>query len=180
MINDLYAVPYYTYKVKNWQEKKVKMQDAMKHQTFSRSPIIHSPFDSDRANSRNYLDDFLSIFSDELQEFGTELNLNTFKVEDIWTVQYGKGDFHAVHTHGTCNLSAVLYFDYDDKEHSATHFVVGQNGIRNTTDIASPPCKEGDLVIFPSNMLHFTSPNASDKIRRVISFDIVITKKLNV
>jgi hypothetical protein len=172
MINILYAVPYYTYKVKNWQDKKAKMQTAMKHQVFTRSSVIHSPFDSDRSNPRHYIDDFLSIFKEDLQEFGEELKLDSFKIEDIWTVQYGKGDFHSVHTHGTCNLSAVLYFDYDNKEHSATHFVVGQNNIKSTTDVASPPAEEGDLVIFPSNILHFTSPNASDKIRRVISFDI--------
>jgi len=180
MINILYAVPYYTYKVNNWQDKKAKMQNAMKHQIFTRSTISHSPFESDRSNPRYYINDFLSIFEEELQEFGKELKLNSFKIEDIWTVQYAKGDFHAVHTHGTCNLSAVLYFDYDNTEHSATHFVVGQNDIRNTTDIASPSVEEGEIVIFPANTLHFTSPNASDKVRRVISFDITTTKKLNV
>ena len=181
MINILYAVPYYKYTVKNWQEKKLKIQNAMKHQTYSRNDINGvSFFESDRKNYRNYINDFLSIFSEELQEFGREINVESFKIEDIWAVQYKKGDFHAVHTHGTCNLSAILYLDYDEIEHTPTHFVVGQDNLKNSTEIASPPVMEGEIVIFPSNMLHFTTPNSSDKIRRIISFDITYTKKLNV
>ena len=173
MMNILHVVPYYTYKVKDWQEKKLKIQNAISHQVFTRNTANNvSFFDSDRENYRNYINDFLTIFSDELQEFGQELNLNSLKIEDIWTVQYDKGDYHVVHNHGAGNLSAVLYLDYDEKEHSGTYFVPGQDNFNNRTEITSPTVQEGDIVIFPSNVLHFTVPNTSDKVRRVISFDI--------
>ena len=171
MMNILHVVPYYKYNVKDWQEKKLKIQNAISHQVFTKNNSISS-FESDRANNRNYINDFLTIFSDELQEFGKELNLNSFKIEDIWTVQYNKGDYHVVHNHGAGNLSAILYLDYDEKEHSATYFVAGQDNFNNRTEITSPTVQEGTLVMFPSNVLHFTVPNTSDKVRRVISFDI--------
>jgi hypothetical protein len=181
MIDTLYIIPYYRYSVTNWQEKKMKLQNAMKQQVFTRNAVNNiSFFESDRSNPRDYVNDFLYIFSEELQEFGKELNLDCFKVEDIWTVQYKKGDHHAVHNHGTCNLSAILYLDYDEQEHTPTHFVVGQDNFKNTTEISSPYVREGDIVMFPSNLLHFTSPNTSDKVRRVVSFDITYSKKLNV
>jgi hypothetical protein len=175
MINILYSIPYYKYTVSDWQLKKVKMQESMSHQVFSRNEVNDvSFFSSDRKNYRNYINNFLSIFDEELQEFGNELKLESFKIEDIWTVRYDKGDFHAVHNHGSCNLSGILYFDQDEQEHTSTNFVVGQDNIKNFTQIVSPPMKEGEIIIFPSNLLHFTTPNNSDKPRRVISFDITI------
>ena len=154
------------------------MQEAMKHQVFSTindNDILN--FCSDRSNYRNYSNDFLSIFKDELEEFGQELKLESFKIEDVWTVEYHTGQYHSIHTHGNGNLSAVLYFDQDEIEHSSTHFVVGTDYITNTTEIVSPLVKEGEIIIFPSHILHFTTPNNSKKTRRIISFDITFIKK---
>jgi hypothetical protein len=178
MINAFHTLPYYKYTVKDWPAKKIKMQEAMKHQVFSTindNDILN--FCSDRSNYRNYSNDFLSIFKDELEEFGQELKLESFKIEDVWTVEYHTGQYHSIHTHGNGNLSAVLYFDQDEIEHSSTHFVVGTDYITNTTEIVSPPVKEGEIIIFPSHILHFTTPNNSKKTRRIISFDITFIKK---
>ena len=152
----------------------------MKHQVFSKnddSSILN--FYSDRSKYRNYNKDFLSIFKDELEAFGQELKLEFFKIEDIWTVEYHTGQYHSIHTHGNGNLSAILYFDQDEIEHSSTHFVVGTDYINNTTEIVSPPIKEGEIIIFPSHILHFTTPNNSKKTRRIISFDITFIKKFS-
>ena len=180
MINAFHVLPYYKYTVKDWPAKKIKMQAAMKHQVFSKindNDILN--FYSDRSNFRNYADNFLSIFADELEEFGQELKLDSFKIEDIWTVEYYTGQFHSPHTHGNGNLSGILYFDQNEIEHSSTHFVVGTDYINNTTEIISPPVKEGEIIIFPSHILHFTTPNLSKNPRRIISFDITFIKKSN-
>ena len=135
-------------------------------------------FETDRDSQRTYIDPFMEIFSDELQQFGRELNVLSFKIEDIWSVQYKRGDFHAVHTHGTCNFSGVLYLDYDEVEHTPTHFVMQNiNPVTNMTDIVSPLVREGDIIIFPSNILHFTTPCKTDKIRKIISFDITTSRR---
>jgi hypothetical protein len=180
VINSFHTLPYYKYTVTDWPTKKIKMQEAMKHQIFSKiddSSILN--FYSDRSNYRNYDKDFLSIFEDELGEFGQELKLESFKIEDMWTVEYHTGQYHSIHTHGNGNLSAILYFDQDEIEHSSTHFVVGTDYINNTTEIVSPPIKEGEIIIFPSHILHFTTPNNSKKTRRIISFDITFIKKFS-
>jgi co-chaperonin GroES (HSP10) len=173
MIKILHAIPYYHYSVSNWKEKKQKMIAAMYHQQFCRNGIDRmSFFSTDRPNPRFYIDDFLSIFQEELMEFGQELNLNKFKIEDIWTVKYETGDFHSIHNHSKSNISGILYFDYDEKEHTPTNILVGENSITKVTDVVTPSVVEGDIILFPSNMMHFTLPNKSNKVRTVVSFDI--------
>ena len=178
MIGTLSKIPFYQYEVKDWHNKKKQIVEAIGDVVYTRPNLIKGmgDFETDRDSPREYLDDFMRIFNEELQQFGREIEVNQFKITDMWSVQYKNGDHHPVHTHGRTNLSGVLYLDYDYNEHTGTNFVVGSvNTFTNMTDIISPFVKEGDLFIFPSSLLHFTLPNKSDKIRKIISFDISIT-----
>lgn len=177
MIGTLTSTQYFKYEVSDWETKKKQMMDAMSTSVYTR-PVIHSgltDFETDRDSPRGYVEQFMNIFTDELQEFGRDIQVEQFRISDIWSVQYKKGDHHPVHTHGKTNLSGVLYLDYDPNEHTPTNFVVNNiNTFTNMTDIITPIVKEGDIFIFPSSILHFTMPNKSDKIRKIVSFDISI------
>lgn len=171
MIKTLHAIPYYRYKVNDWQQKKELFKQVLDTTTYVRS--TSDEFDSDRESPRAYVDDFIKLFSDELSAFGMDIKVQHFRIKDIWSVQYQKGDYHVVHTHGISNFSGVLYFDYDREVHTPTYFVADHiNPITGYTDIITEDVDEGEIVIFPSNMLHFTKPNKSDKIRTIVSFDI--------
>lgn len=176
MIGNFSSINYWHYQTNNWAEKKSKFSHVIRDSVYTRLnlPGGLGEFESDRGSPRNYADQFLEIFNEEMQQFGRDIHVNEFKVEDIWSVQYKKYDYHPVHTHGRTNFSGVLYFDYIE-EHGPTHFVVNNmNNLSNMTDIISPRIQEGDVFIFPSNLLHFTSPNKSDVIRKVIAFDISV------
>jgi len=177
MIGTLTSTQYFKYEVSDWESKKKRMLDAMADSVYTRPELANglTDFETDRESPRGYVDTFMEIFANELQEFGREIQVQQFKISDIWSVQYKKGDHHPVHTHGRTNLSGVLYLEYDSNEHTPTNFVVNNmNAFTNMTDIITPIVKEGDMFIFPSNVLHFTMPNKSDKIRKIISFDIFI------
>ena len=177
MIGMFSAIPYYIYEVNNWQEKKQRFSEYLINCKYERLELNGlGDFETDRNNKRNYIDPFLLIFQEELQQFGKDINVSEFTVKDIWSVQYKKHDHHPAHTHGRSNMSGILYFDYDDQEHSPTHFITNNtNPFSNMTDIISPIVKEGTFFMFPANVLHFTLPNKSEKIRKVISFDITIS-----
>lgn len=165
--------------VNDWDEKKKKLKQILDNTEYKRMNLNNgmAHFATDRGSKRDYADQFIQIFNDDLGQFGQELELNGFKIEDIWSVEYEKGDYHTVHTHGTVNWSGVLYVDYDENEHTGTHFVTEiVNPVTNSTMIHSPNAKEGMLIFFPATMLHFTLPNESDKIRRIVSLDITTSK----
>ena len=72
--------------------------------------------------------------------------------------------------------SAVLYVEFDDKEHSATTFycpyMSNKRSFLGGYDTYIPKVKEGDLIIFPSIIQHEASTNMSDKRRTIISFNL--------
>jgi len=97
--------------------------------------------------------------------------IGKFSVTDMWSVQYHKNDFHQPHTHGSLGYSAILYLDTN----IGTSFIQPWNDpITNKTVIVTPTIKEGDIIIFPAHILHFTNPIKKSIKRTIISWDIKI------
>ena len=177
MKQEMFSIYYHKYSVNNWQEKKSEIKEWLNKRTLVRRDTGLIQFYTDRFSETSDEDkfNFCQIIREELNMFSKEIETNQLIVQDIWSVQYTKGDFHAPHDHGSCNYSLVLYVDYDEQEHTPTQFVCPyKDATKNVTFIsADNSTKEGDIVIFPSNILHLTLPNKSDKIRTVVSMDIV-------
>lgn len=175
MKHPLFTINYHLFKVNDWVEKKVKLKQWLEKRTMVRrdSPNGLVSFSTDRFSEHNDKEGFCDIFKEEFDDIIRELHLKEMIIEDIWSVQYGKGDHHCVHDHGQCNYSFVMYVDYDENEHTPTQFVSPlSDPTTNVNWIYAPNTKEGEIIIFPSNLLHFTIPNKSDKIRTIVSIDI--------
>ena len=75
------------------------------------------------------------------------------------------------HTHGISDFSAVLYHEFVPG-HTATEFWAPyKNPLSGNDYVHVPDVKEGDLVIFPSTIIHYAVPNDSDHQRTIFSFN---------
>jgi len=167
-------IPYYIYKANNWYQKKQQILNCIDFSLLKRQEM--NAFETDLHDTNNsYRDSFLEIFSQEMQEFGKEIGVDSFTVEKIWTVEYKKNDFHDAHTHSRSNFTGILYLDFIPQEHSPTFFIFNQiDPITKKTLINYPrDIDEGDILIVPSDLLHYTRPNTSNLSKRVVSFDII-------
>ena len=177
MIFPIDLAQFHKLEVNNWHSKKNQLSKFILDENYKRNQTENdlAMFNSDRGNG-NYVDSFIDIFNEELQNFCQEIKRG-IQVIDAWSVSYDKGDYHSVHTHGTANFSGVLYYQFDPKIHTGTNFVTEQiNPLTNSTIIHSPPAEEGIMYIFPASMMHFTTPNNSTIQRKIISFDILTDK----
>ena len=70
----------------------------------------------------------------------------------------------------------MLYIDFDPLVHNSTVFVSPFNHFIEGMQLCyiAQSVKEGDLVLFPSFLLHYTQPNESDKKRTVASFNMSV------
>jgi len=164
---------YWTYSIDRWEEKKLELQNLIDNTTLLEKDTSISLLSTDREISRNYTSKVIQIISSELQAFAESIDAKELEIVDCWTVQYKKGDYQSVHTHGGSSYTGCIYIDFDKNEHEGTKLVT--NGIdseTNGTAIVSPDIKEGDIMIIPSNILHFVTPNRSDKLRTILAFDI--------
>lgn len=169
---ELFKISAYQYPVLNWEDKKAAILEKIDFTKLIRKD--KQGFLSDRDTNNNaYADAFFNIFQDQLQQFRQELNLISFDFVSVWTAEYNKGDWHPPHSHGPLGYSGILYLDHDMDEHSPTYFIDPfTNPISGDTVIKFPIAMEGVITIVPSSLLHFTYPSESNKVRRIIGFDI--------
>jgi hypothetical protein len=170
MKNIMFKNFVYQYGIENWENKKEKMLKLINDSAFQRNGV----FETDRKLSNNsYLTPFLEIFKKDIDDFRIELEMPNLEITNVWSVRYQQGDFHPPHTHSSSGYSGIIYLEYDESVHTGTYFVNSvTDPITDLTMYSVPTVHEGAMIIAPSNVLHFTYPNMSNKIRSIIGFDI--------
>ena len=93
-------------------------------------------------------------------------------IQDIWSVSYSKGEYHSPHNHGSLGWAGILYLDLP-KDSPGTSYLQPWNDIQNDTSIYHPvKVVEGQIVVVPQFVTHFSPPNKSTKKKRIISWDM--------
>lgn len=180
-----FEIPFIFFSIDNWEEKKSiilnSLPDYKKYEkgidlqgpTMKKSP--YSDYYNCPYKFPEYTDTVLSCINEELSKFSL-ITQKDWKLTHLWFLVYEKYANFSVHNHGPEGWSAVLYVNFDEKEHSGTTFYSPypswQKDILGTYESYTPKVKEGDLVLFPSNIMHESSMNFSDKNRTIISFNL--------
>ena len=87
-------------------------------------------------------------------------------IKKLWFQQYVQNDYHGWHIHGD-NYTGVYYLDFP-KGSSKTE-LIDQKDINKKITVNA---KEGDIIIFPSFIIH-RSPKIKENIKKtIISFNI--------
>jgi len=105
-----------------------------------------------------------------LKEIYNDWGYTFFKIHDYWFQQYKKGSEHGWHTHLNCSFTGVYYLDLPEDAPKLQ--------IRNPDslhEIETIDVKEGDVVIFPSLVLHRSAKNQSDEMKTIISFNMSVS-----
>ena len=94
-----------------------------------------------------------------------------FKVQGWWYNINGKGHWNRPHTHPKCDIAAVLYLtDSDGLLHLLNPFP--QRRVDRKGDHVGIKANKGDILIFPSDLVHFVMPNQREEDRISISMNL--------
>ena len=153
----LFNIPYYTTPILDFKVKKKKLVNLLK--SYPEKKHGMQTFFTNRQSNR-----------DGLVEGFTEL----ISIMDVWSVTYAKNDYHSPHNHGSTGLAGILYLDLP-KDSPVTSYIQPWQDYVNDTTIFNPLLvTEGEIVIVPQSVLHFSSPNKSTNKKRIISWDMNI------
>ena len=116
--------------------------------------------------TRPWVKTFLPHFDITIKGFLNELGYPVYTLDEVWYQQYKEGDTHGWHTHGS-SYTGVYYLEFPEGS--------------SKTELYSPfnfkkhiiKAKEGDLIIFPSHIIHRGPPNTSKR-KTIISFNFTI------
>ena len=128
---------------------------------------IYSDYDIDPDVPRAYLDLIEYRIYDVLTEFTKEMPsrfFQGFEVKNFFYQQYKQAQYHGWHVHN-CQFSGVYYLDMP-KGTPKTEY-------RDpfTDDIQELDVEEGDVVAFPSHLIHRAPANPVNIPKTIISFN---------
>ena len=180
---NLFGFPITKFVIDNWSDKKSKLLNLI---DLTDNDIVECQTDYYKyQTSAPYLKEFHKILETDLSKIVdeyTQILSDRYKgdcpvkgIEEwqLWSQRYDKGQYHGAHNHGLMNISCVLYVEFDEKEHFPTTFYSpNPNPFYGTIDKVAPPVDEGEIVTFPSVLLHESPMSKSDKQRTIMSFNI--------
>ena len=149
-----------------------------------------------------YNDQSQDTFVLEKQELATirqfiEVKLNEYVVNIMgaknkmvltqsWVNKSKKGEFHQEHSHPNSIISGVWYPKINEKLPPIEFIKSDKTGVNLSFDDYNMftnerfmiPLKNGELILFPSNLSHCVSPNQCDEERISLSFNTWSTNSL--
>ena len=101
-----------------------------------------------------------------------------FNVEGWWYNINGQGDWNSPHTHPNVNMALVLYVTDSDGllTFMNTHpmRLIDDQAYGGAGDYAAMKANKGDIIMFPSDLVHYVLPNPRKEDRISISMNISI------
>ena len=169
---NLFEVPMWSLPSINFKKKKEQLVKLLKNYPEKRTGIQN--FTTNRQSPRpNLKEAFTNIYEEELGMLVQSVKADV-AIEDIWSVSYKKGDYHSPHNHGTIGYAGILYLDFPEGSQPTNYIQPWQNITSDTTLFNTLPVKEGDIVIVPKFVNHFSPPHKGKKQKRIISWDMII------
>lgn len=100
----------------------------------------------------------------------------------LWLNVNGRGHYNKVHNHGGCHFSGIYYVKVPPKsgmlyfQRSTTHNVIVEEHCRQKEygPLFEVMPRDGDMIIFPSEMNHGVYPNYSREERISVAFNLNI------
>ena len=114
------------------------------------------------------------IFKDEFNLIETKFN-NKILLQRAWSVTYNKGHYHIPHNHSSQGYAAILYLQMK-KDSPKTTYIQPWNDEKDQSVLYAPDVEEGDIMIVPQFVTHYTEPNKIYFKKRIVAFDFTLSQ----
>ena len=175
-VNAMFTVPIVHYPIENWSENKKKILDALPPEDDSQlEPNGTGLYTDFFINGKvkelpSYFHTVVDVIKPYLKSF---MDGNPVEFVEMWYQKYYNMVEHKTHCHGFTGWSSIIYVEFDPKVHESTRFF---SPFRQPWDcdveVFQPEVKEGDMILFPSSLLHEAPVNRTDTRRTIISYNI--------
>ena len=137
------------------------------------SDLIHRlDWSQSKDKNREWVKHILPSLQNHFENYAKKLGYEKVDVTNIWFPQYNKNGNHGWHTHAE-NYTGVYYVQFSNK--CAKTQLIDPFSQNKKIEIEA---KEGDIVIFPSYVIHRATEQKENLEKIIISFNINFTKIL--
>lgn len=170
----MFEINFYKYKINEWDKKKKLFLELINTTEQNTHKNILAKVQTQTTSYFDNSFDVYDIIKEDLQEFVREINFD-INFLNSWYQIYKKHDYHEFHTHSNSYsnfFSGILFVSFDKKKHASTKFLNPFYSNPNNL-FFMPEVEEGEMIIFPANILHKAPLNQSNQDRIIISFNMV-------
>ena len=123
------------------------------------------------------------------KQIGAEIDIANYEFEaNAWVNINKKGGFNAIHTHGRFHISGVYYVKQPSVKSGQSgmiefvnsrfdHHIFQELNANAFAPKVSMRPKAGEMIVFPSTLLHSVYPNDSEEERITIAWNLIFRKK---
>jgi len=159
---------FFITKVANHDAIKKQVLEALKYQgkygiNNYAQKIYNTDWHLNSTFNRSYIDVVRPVFAMHLDMLKAAHGYNAVALTNIWYQQYKTGDYHSEHTHPRCTFSSVYYVNLPNDAPKTQFRLKGKNYMFDV--------EEGNIITFPSLLIHQSPPNQSKGIKTVIAFN---------
>jgi hypothetical protein len=165
--------PYFVKKFEQHTEIKERLLDLIEKQESTSSldrtvsdNITRTDWYVDSNKIREYWRFLKPLLEPHLIDVFRNLEYTSIELGTHWFQQYNTTDTHGWHRHANCSWANVYYAELP-KGSPTTHLKDPVTG-----DIYAVEAEEGDILTFPSFILHCSPPNESEFRKTVVAFNV--------
>ena len=114
--------------------------------------------------NRSWVKKLIPNLNISLKEMFSSMAYTGYSLMDLWYHQYKEGDTYGWHHHGT-QYAGIYYLEFS-KKCGRTQMCSPYSFKKQKIEV-----QEGDVVIFPSHLIHRALPNGKER-KTVISFNV--------
>jgi uncharacterized protein (TIGR02466 family) len=123
------------------------------------------------------------------QKIGAEIDISNYEFEaNAWVNINKKGGFNSIHTHGRFHISGVYYVKQPAVRSGQSgmiefvnsrfdHHIHQELNANAFAPKVSMRPKAGEMIVFPSTLLHSVYPNDTEEERITIAWNLIFRKK---
>jgi ectoine hydroxylase-related dioxygenase (phytanoyl-CoA dioxygenase family) len=172
--SELFKIPCYTYHIPAWKDIKDQFLNDM---NWEDSECLLGYYWSDfykyytKQKKPPYHTSLMELLKPAIDDFAT-LQGEHLKIPGSWCQNYASNQSHPVHTHGVVGFSAVFYAQLDPCQQPTSFISPFPDPWSTVHQQVQPNCNEGDVIFFPSQLMHMSLPNKIKSDRIIFSFNV--------
>tara|TARA_R100000005_G_C4973429_1_gene185612 strand:- start:53 stop:613 length:561 start_codon:yes stop_codon:yes gene_type:complete len=165
---DIFKLSIFKGHVENWQDNKAEILSMLDDVTPYNGQISDFQTHHQKGIKPKYTKRLMEVLDGVFCDF-EDVFPYAYEIRNIWCQRYEESAHHGIHNHGAVGYSMVFYAQFDKNCHQGTTFIspfnnwLNGNAIYHTIDV-----DEGDVVFFPSFILHECIPVKNNDKERII------------
>ena len=163
-IEPIFKIEFFKIKCINFSNKKEYIEKILKKYPETQRVNFYS-----NRNEADFTKELRKIFKDEFQLIETKFN-SKILLQRAWSVTYDKGHYHVPHNHSSQGYTGIIYLQIN-KDSPKTIYIQPWNNEKDESVLYAPDIEQGDIMIVPQFLMHYTEPNKTYFKKRIISFD---------